>query len=276
MPHQHPTPRAAKEAKPASKAKPTPAKSKEQPKPTKAAKKPAAAPAPEEPATMTAGASSSDHAEIHCAFERNMEKVDGFSVVDNQGYRFGVKAGGRTGIFYNKKIATIPNKREIPEAARIDCIWYARLKAMELALQWFPNAKKVAICDQWGPSKTTNRAALATRYAWVLNNHATQNGIEVEFRQIERSANTAREVASTVNGTQFYTDVAKAGRAAASQRETQPPERHAEEQSAAAPTAQMRDFASWMTNALAKDPNISLAEALKQMAEAPAPESQKV
>jgi hypothetical protein len=259
--------------KPSSKAKPTPAKSKEQPKPTKAARKPAAAPAPEEPATMTAGASSSDHAEIHCAFERNMEKVDGFSVVDNQGYRFGVKAGGRTGIFYNKKIATIPNKREIPEAARIDCIWYARLKAMELALQWFPNAKKVAICDQWGPSKTTNRNALATRYAWVLNNHATQKGIEVEFRQIERSANTAREVASTVNGTQFYTDVAKAGRA--SQREAQPIE-HAEEQAAAAPTAQMRDFAAFLTSTLSKDPTISLADALKQMAEAPAQESQKV
>jgi len=160
------------------------------------------APAPVETAGM--GASDASDVTVFCAFRRNLvtvplnEATGRQTRQDNGGYRFGVVIGDRQALFYNKKAAN-----------QLDAIWFARLKAVECAKEWFPNLKHLTVMDEYGEVKVTNRASLAIRYAWVANNHAQKANFSISFQTISPKENKAKAVAAIENGTQFYTAEAR-------------------------------------------------------------------
>ena len=159
-------------------------------------------PTPSETTGM--GASDASDVTVYCAFRRNLvtvplnEATGRQTRQDNGGYRFGVVIGDRQALFYNKKAAN-----------QLDAIWFARLKAVECAKEWFPNLKHLTVMDEYGEVKVTNRASLAIRYAWVANNHAQNAGFSISFQTISAKENKAKAVAAIENGTQFYTAEAR-------------------------------------------------------------------
>ena len=166
------------------------------------ASEPAKTPDQKEPVkTSGMGYSSEEDVEIFCAFRRNIqtvvvnERTQRTSRVDMGGFRYGVLSGDRQAIYYNKKTTN-----------QVDAIWFARLKAVECAKEWFPNLKHLTVKDEFGEVKVTNRASNASRYAWVANKHATDRGFSVEYLTIPHTENKAKSVAAVENGPQHYTE----------------------------------------------------------------------
>lgn len=142
--------------------------------------------------------------EIFCAARKNIgivvldDKTERTARKDNGGYRIGVAAivngEERAVTMYNKKVDN-----------QIDAQWFARLKAVECLIDWFPGIKKAVIKDEYGALVVTNRSAAATRYAWVARNKAEENGLEWKHAQITLKENVARHAASIPDAPQYFT-----------------------------------------------------------------------
>ena len=191
---------------PAKKPVKKPQKTAEAKKPRSPGKKHEAAPAATEaPESVAPETPAEDKPiEIFCAARKNIgivvldDKTERTARKDNGGYRIGVAAivdgQERAVTMYNKKVDN-----------QIDAQWYARLKAVECLLDWFPGLKKATIKDEYGELVVTNRSAAATRYAWVARNKAEENGFTWKHEQIPLRENVARNAASIPDAPQYYT-----------------------------------------------------------------------